>query len=119
MTRIAPSPPLFRFASAALLLVLASCQTMPGSAGWRSQLRDDLPLYGHRNFIVVADAAYPLQVNPGIRTVVATEDHLEVVDAVLAAVDGSAHVRPIVWLDAELDHVAEADGPAPGRCADQ
>jgi len=36
---------------------------------WESQLHRQLPLYGHRNWIVVADSAYPAQSRPGIETI--------------------------------------------------
>jgi hypothetical protein len=44
--------------------------------GWERQLRESLPLYGHRNWIVVADAAYPAQSKHGIETVLATGDQI-------------------------------------------
>lgn len=70
-----------------------------------------LPLYGHRNWIVIADAAYPAQSNPGIETLFTGADHIEVIKKVLGAVGGSAHVRANVYLDAELKQVAERDAP--------
>ncbi|MCU0782363.1 MAG: hypothetical protein MUF04_14880, partial [Akkermansiaceae bacterium] len=36
---------------------------------WEALLASELPRLGHRNFIVIADSAYPLQSAPGIRTV--------------------------------------------------
>ncbi len=57
---------------------------------WKSVLHERLPLLGHRNWIVVADAAYPAQASPGVETIVTGADHLEVVDAVL---DGIASCR--------------------------
>lgn len=85
----------------------------PGSAGadWRGILRERLPLYGHRNWIVIADAAYPAQSSPGIETVATGSGQLGVVEEVLGAIATSAHVRPIVYCDRELEFVAEADAP--------
>jgi hypothetical protein len=90
-----------------LPLALLGCQSGPATGDWRATLQEQLPRLGHRNFVVVADSAYPLQVNPGIRTVVADGDHLAIVDEVLRAVEDSPHVRPIVWLDSELTSVPE------------
>jgi hypothetical protein len=42
-------------------------------SNWRSQLTKQLPLLGHRNFIVIADSAYPMQSNPGIKTIYTSE----------------------------------------------
>jgi hypothetical protein len=74
-------------------------------------LRERLPLYGHRNWIVIADAAYPAQSCPGIETVATGAGQLEVVEEVLAAVAASPHVRPIVYCDRELEFVADLDAP--------
>lgn len=79
--------------------------------GWREQVREALPLLGHRNWIVVADAAYPWQTSPGIRTVATGAGQLEVVKEVLAALGKTTHVRPVIYLDQELESVAEADAP--------
>jgi L-fucose mutarotase/ribose pyranase (RbsD/FucU family) len=78
---------------------------------WRGILRQRLPLYGHRNWIVIADAAYPAQSSAGIETVATGAGQLEVVEAALGAIAASAHVRPIVYVDRELEFVAEVDAP--------
>ena len=36
------------------------------TAGWKSFLRQELPILGHRNWIVIADSAYPAQNSAGI-----------------------------------------------------
>ena len=82
---------------------------------WEHQLETLLPLYGHRNWIVVADSAYPAQSKPGIETLVSGAGQLEVARKVLEAVNASRHVRANVYLDQELDFVAEADAPGVGR----
>jgi hypothetical protein len=78
---------------------------------WREILRERLPGYGHRNWIVVADAAYPAQCSPGIETVVTGAGQGEVLEAVLGAVAAAPHVRPIMYADRELGFVSEADAP--------
>ncbi len=76
---------------------------------WRSTLQSRLEVYGHRNWIVVADSAYPLQSGPGIETIVSNESQVETVRHVLLALQKAPHLRPIVYLDKELDHVPEQD----------
>ena len=95
-----------------LVLFLAGCQsaTMKPVA-WQSKLRHDLPVLGHRNWVVVADAAYPDQVSPGIETIATGGKQLEVLRAVLDALKGTRHVQPVVHLDAELDAVPEDLAP--------
>jgi L-fucose mutarotase/ribose pyranase (RbsD/FucU family) len=88
------------------------CRCCEGSAGdWRSRLAAELPLLGHRNWIVVADAAYPAQTSPGIETIATGAEQIEVVRAVLEALDEARHVAPITHLDAEMAHLQEAWAP--------
>jgi hypothetical protein len=86
---------------------------------WERQLEVLLPLYGHRNWIVVSDSAYPAQSKPGIETVVSGAGQLEVTRKVLDAINASRHVRATVYLDQELDFVAEADAAGVTRYRDQ
>lgn len=78
---------------------------------WEHSLKQLLPLWGHRNWIVVADAAYPAQSNPGIETIATEADHLEVLTSTLNAIDNSKHVRADIYMDAEFKCVAEKDAP--------
>lgn len=89
------------------VMMLSGCQV----TGWRAKLDRDLPAMGHRNWIVIADAAYPRQSAPGIETVVTGAGQLEVLETVLQAVEEAPHVQAIVWVDAELESVAEEDAP--------
>lgn len=86
---------------------------------WELQLAKLLPLYGHRNWIVVADSAYPAQSKPGIDTVVSRAQQLEVTRKVLDAINASRHVRAAICLDKELDSVTEADAPGITRYRSQ
>ena len=74
---------------------------------WKEVLESQLPLLGHRNWIVVADSAYPLQTAPGIKTIYAGGDQLETVGVVLDAIKKANHVQGIVHVDKELDFVDE------------
>jgi len=74
-------------------------------------LEERLALYGHRNWIVVADSAYPAQTREGIETVVSGAGQVEVLDQVLDRVRAARHVRPIVYTDQELKFVEEEDAP--------
>jgi hypothetical protein len=78
---------------------------------WKERLNALLPLYGHRNWIVVADSAYPLQSNPGIETIFAGGDQLAAIQHVLAAIAQCRHIRANVFADKELAYLAESDAP--------
>jgi hypothetical protein len=95
------------FATTVSLGLQSSAQT--GVDDWQARLKQQLPLLGHRNWILIVDSAYPLQTSPGIETIETSADQLAVTKAVLAAVDHSIHVRPIVYLDAELPYVPQKD----------
>lgn len=90
-----------------------SARSAPKTAApsWQQAVAERLPLYGHRNWIVIADSAYPAQSSPGIETIVSNADQMEVVQAVLKAVDGTKHVRPTIYTDAELKYVSDSDAP--------
>lgn len=81
---------------------------------WKEKLHKDLPRLGHRNWIVVADSAYPLQTAPGIETIYAKADQLEVVQGVLAELAATRHVKPTIYTDAEMKFVAEKNAPGIG-----
>jgi hypothetical protein len=85
--------------------------TTSGVPDWERQFRALLPLFGHRNWIVVADSAYPAQSKPGIETIAAGEDQMRVVRKVLDAITACNHIRGIVYVDKELAFVAENDAP--------
>ena len=82
--------------------------------GWRSLVARRLPELGHRNWIVIADSAYPSQVAPGIETIATGGDTIEVLQSVLESIARAGHVRPIVITDSELPHVTENDAPGIG-----
>ena len=100
--------PSFNKLWAAGILSAAILATIPVHAQWREEVKRTIPLFGHRNWIVIVDSAYPAQTSPGIQTLVANGDHNtlpEVVKFILETLDASQHVRPIIYTDAELPFV--------------
>lgn len=89
----------------------AAADPAGGQRDWQKQLADRLPAFGHRNWIVVADMAYPAQSREGIETVYIGGDQLAAVKKVLSAVDAAPHVRGVIYVDQELKSVADADAP--------
>lgn len=74
---------------------------------WKTILEDRLPEYGHRNWIIVADAAYPKQSAPGIETICTGDDQLKILKRVLKEIESNDHIKPVIMLDSELDFVQE------------
>jgi hypothetical protein len=109
-----------KFVVAPLLLLLFF---LPMSAAnpvpWQTKVQQELPLLGHRNWIVIVDSAYPLQTSPGIETVETRTDQLTVLKDVLQSIARSPHVRPVVFMDAELPFVTEQNAPGVTKYRDQ
>jgi len=81
------------------------------AADWRTTVERELPLLGHRNWVVIVDSAYPLQSSPGVETLETGATQEDVVRAVLESLSASTHVAPDVFMDAELPYVPEKEAP--------
>lgn len=99
--------PLILFLAAPIL----SSAEPPQSSGWKAKVAESMPLLGHRNWILIVDSAYPFQTSPGIETIETNAGQEEVVESVLDAIHRSIHVRPDIFMDAELPFVPDEDAP--------
>lgn len=81
------------------------------NAKWEEILKDRLQLYGHRNWLVIADSAYPAQSRPAIETIVADEEQTTVLERTCALLAGCKHIKPNIYTDDELTFVGEEDAP--------
>jgi hypothetical protein len=72
---------------------------------WKEQFNNQLSEFGHRNWILIVDKAYPLQNSSGVITIDTQDDLLNVLDYSLKQIDSSTHVKPIVFTDHELDYI--------------
>src|ERR1039457_6995204 len=122
---------LMRRIIAALGLLIAAAAVYaapaPATTDWKAKVAATMPLFGHRNWILIVDSAYPLQSSPGVETIdtkagqidgspgVETIDtkagQIDVVQSVLNAINNSIHVRPDIYMDAELPFVPDQDAP--------
>lgn len=93
------------------MALLMAGVTAQGQESWREKVIHELPLMGHRNWIVIVDSAYPLQTGEGVETIETGQDQLPVLDFVLGAIRHSRHVRPLAHTDAELAYVPENEAP--------
>jgi hypothetical protein len=87
------------------------CSAADTASNWQKVLADRIPAYGHRNWIVVADSAYPAQAKDGIETIVADAGQLHVLEVVLAELGKSKHVTPIIHTDTELSYLDDSQAP--------
>jgi len=96
-------------ATLCLVPIFGAAQGRTQDSDWRATLSHELPLLGHRNWIAIVDSAYPLQTSPGIETIDTYSDHLEVVRMVLDQLARSKHVRPVIFIDRELQAIPETE----------
>jgi hypothetical protein len=97
--------------SAALAVLMMTGAALAQQEDWQARLAHVMPLMGHRNWVLIVDSAYPLQTSSGVETLETNTDQLEVIRKVLGAIDSSIHVRPVVYMDAELPFLTEKDAP--------
>jgi D-ribose pyranose/furanose isomerase RbsD len=86
---------------------------------WCRTFENRLPVFGHRNWVVVADAAYPAPSAEGIETIVAKGGLPDILAQVLAAMTASGHVRPVIYIDKEFQFVDEKDYPGVTKFREQ
>jgi L-fucose mutarotase/ribose pyranase (RbsD/FucU family) len=99
---------------AAFAVVASSLVCSGAEIDWLSLLQDRIPQYGHRNWVVIADSAYPAQSREGIETVVSNAGEVQVLRRVLDVLKQSKHVTPIFYTDKELSYLDENDAPGIG-----
>ena len=97
--------------AAPVFLDAHSASAQSARSAWQAKVDEELPVLGHRNWILIVDSAYPLQSSGGVETVETNADQLDVVRYVLGAINKSIHVRPDIFMDAELPYVQEEDAP--------
>ena len=91
--------------------ILASCQSniadenADKSVKWKEQFQSQLSEFGHRNWILIVDKAYPSQNSEGVTTIDTQEDLLDVLNYSLKQIDSSTHVKPIIYTDKELNYI--------------
>ncbi len=110
-----------------MVVLLASCQQQqaPGvknevqpsavRADWQSSFQQQLPLLGHRNWILVVDQAFPLQSAGAMEYIYTGRSMAEVLSYVLPELKTMGHVKPMVYRDKEWDYQTETN--CPGKSA--
>jgi hypothetical protein len=84
------------------------------TSDWKDILKDRLLLYGHRNWLVIADSAYPAQSRQAIETIVVDEAQITVLKQTLAILGDCIHIAPKIYTDRELDYIGDDDAPGIG-----
>jgi D-ribose pyranose/furanose isomerase RbsD len=103
----------------ALVLILGTIPAHAASPDWHQRLNELVPLLGHRNWILVVDSAYPLQIAPGVETIDTGASQMDVLRTVMADIDHSIQLRPVFFRDAELPLISDADAPGASAYREQ
>ncbi|MDR3308678.1 MAG: hypothetical protein LBS80_01855 [Tannerella sp.] len=85
------------------------CCDAVSTLSWKDELKTDVPLLGHRNWIVVTDMAYPLQAQAGIKTIYTNEAYIDVLEFVYKEIEQAPHVKAAIYQDRELLYLNEKD----------
>lgn len=94
-------------------LIVLSCNQHSGQNSgpekkeWRSEFNEQLALFGHRNWILIVDKAFPAQNAQGINIIDTGEELPDVLSFVLQQIENSTHVKPIVYTDKELNFITQ------------
>lgn len=102
-----------------ILLLAATVPARAASPDWHQRLSEAMPLLGHRNWILVVDSAYPLQISPGVETLDTKASQVDVLRAVMAAIDHSIQLRPEIFMDSELAFISDSDAPGASEYREQ
>ena len=89
----------------------AASPTMTTSQSWQHTFDSQIQRLGHRNLIIIADAAYPIQTGGGVTVISTGADHREVVAHAVNRIHSSPAVRPLVALDKEFRFVPDERAP--------
>ena len=89
-------------------LVFAMC----GCAGdgtanrpWMSSIRHELGYLGSRNWVVIAEAAFPTPSRRGLRVIQVDDDIPAVLDGLEQIIEEKHHVKPRIYLTSEIAKV--------------
>jgi hypothetical protein len=83
--------------------------TTVSTISWKDELKTEINLLGHRNWIVVTDMAYPLQTQAGIKTIYTNEAYIDILDFVYKEIEKAPHIKAAVYQDEELLYLNEKD----------
>lgn len=86
-------------------------QTKNNTTSWKATFDDKLTEFGHRNWILIVDKAFPSQTAAGIITINTNEELLSVLKYTMKQIDNSTHVKPIVYTDKELNFITKDQVP--------
>jgi len=96
---------------AGVALALLGCASQERPRPWAGRVGAELSPLGYRNWVVIADAAFPVHSRRGVRTVVVDAGIPEVLDETLQVLERVQNVTPRVYVARELSYVPNDRAP--------
>jgi D-ribose pyranose/furanose isomerase RbsD len=106
---------------AILTYIVPGCNFNPSeskpteSVEWQTALQSQLSVFGHRNWILIVDKAFPMQNGSGITYINSNAKLLPVLTYTLGEIENAEHVKPIIYQDKELGFITEAQSKGVGE----
>lgn len=94
-----------------LLVSISGCKgTEPSSdtaklPDWKTQVDNHISEFGHRNWILIVDKAFPAQNTDGVITIDTKENLNDVLSFTLQQISASTHIKPLVYTDTEFAYL--------------
>ena len=89
-----------------LAVLLSGCASDPDrDKPWLGTLRHELGYLGARNWVIVAEAAFPIHSRRGVSVVQINGEIPEVVDAVERVIEEKSHVKPRLYVATEAESI--------------
>ena len=98
-------PFVFRVLCLLLPLLFTGCGGSDRSRPWKSTIRHELEHLGARNWVVIAEAAYPVQSRRGLRVIHIDADIPDLVDGIEQVIEEKHQVKPRIYVTSEIGHV--------------
>lgn len=90
------------------ILTVAGCATESAKVDSpvMTALRPEIKVLGQRNWVVIAEAAFPVQSRQGIKVMSVDADIPELVESVELVIEETHHVKPRIYVTTEIDQVS-------------
>lgn len=91
-----------------VMTLLVSCQSQQAEEpSWEDKLKETVNQFGHRNWILVVDKAFPALSSKDIEVINTDASMTTVLKKTLDLTVRSLHVKPIVYVDQEFAFITE------------
>jgi len=94
-----------------LLIAMSGCKGKePGNDSselpeWKTKLDKHISAFGHRNWILIVDKAFPSQNTDGVITIDTKDNLQDVLSFTLQQITASTHIKPLVYTDKEFAYL--------------